>query len=154
MISLSSELTDTKGCHAPRGWVFFDRDCRICTSLAGRFRKTIEKRGFGLAALQDPRVAALLGLPTDQLLSEMRVVTTKNEIFGGAKAVVYLAGQIWWAWPVYVAAQLPGALRILSAGYRWFADHRHCSSSECSVAQNNHYNNLNRDAKGEPKWLQ
>jgi predicted DCC family thiol-disulfide oxidoreductase YuxK len=151
MISLSSELTDTKGRHAPRGWVFFDRDCRICTSLGRRFRQTFEKRGFGLAPLQDPRVAALLGLPPDALLTEMRVVTTQNEIYGGAEAIVYLARQIWWAWPVYVAVQLPGVPRILKTGYRWFADHRHCSSSGCSVARNDHHKNLNRHAKGELK---
>ena len=63
MISLSAEMTDKKGRRAVRGWVFFDRDCRICTSLARRFRHMLEKRGFGLAALQDPRVATLLALP-------------------------------------------------------------------------------------------
>src|SRR6266568_33757 len=128
MISLSSEITDTKGRKAARGWVFFDRDCIVCTSLARRFRRTFEKRGFGLAALQDPRVAALLALPSDQLLREMRVVTSKGDIHGGANAIVYLARQIWWAWPLFAAAQIPGVLRILDIGYRWFADHRQCAS--------------------------
>jgi predicted DCC family thiol-disulfide oxidoreductase YuxK len=134
MISLSSEITDVKGRHASRGWVFFDRDCSICTGLAQRFRGTFQKRGFGLAALQDPRVAALLALPPDQLLREMQVVTTEGKVYGGAEAIVYLAGQIWWAWPLYAAAQLPGVPRILGAGYRWFAEHRPCSSGMCSAA--------------------
>jgi predicted DCC family thiol-disulfide oxidoreductase YuxK len=69
MISLSSELTDTKGRHAARGWILFDRDCNICTSLARRFRRTFEKRGFDLAVLQDPRIAALLGLPAEQIIA-------------------------------------------------------------------------------------
>jgi len=101
MISLSAEMTDTKGRRAARGWILFDRDCRICTSLARRFRSTFEKRGFGLAALQDPRVAALLALPPEQLLREMRVVTSDGEIYGGANAIVYLARQVWWAWPLF-----------------------------------------------------
>jgi predicted DCC family thiol-disulfide oxidoreductase YuxK len=134
MISLSAEITDTKGRRAARGWIFFDRDCNVCTSLARRFRRTFEKRGFGLAALQDPRVAALLALPPEQLLREMRVVTSEGEIHGGAGAIVYLARQVWWAWPLYAAAQLPIVLRILDAGYRWFADHRKCVSGMCSVA--------------------
>jgi predicted DCC family thiol-disulfide oxidoreductase YuxK len=133
MISLSSEMTDAKGRHAARGWVFFDRDCSICISLARRFRRTFEKRGFGLAALQDPRVAALLALPPDQLLREMRVVTSEGGIYGGAEAIVYLAGQVWWAWPLFVAAKVPGVLRILDTGYRWFADHRHCASGTCPL---------------------
>jgi len=133
MISLSSELTDTKGRRAARGWIFIDRDCNICTSLARRFRCTLEKRGFGPAALQDPRVTALLAVPTEQLLREMQVVTCECEIYSGAKAIVYLAQQIWWAWPLFAAAKIPGLPRILDAAYRWFANHRHCSSSTCSL---------------------
>jgi predicted DCC family thiol-disulfide oxidoreductase YuxK len=137
MISLSSEMTDTKGRHAARGWVCFDRDCNICTSLARRFRLTLEKRGFGLAALQDPRVTALLALPPEQLSREMHVITGEGEIYFGAKAIVFLARQVWWAWPLLAAAQLPGAMRILDLGYRRFADHRRCSSSICPVAREN-----------------
>jgi predicted DCC family thiol-disulfide oxidoreductase YuxK len=135
MISLSAEMTDTKGRHAERGWICFDRDCTVCTSLARRFRRTFEKRGFGLAALQDARVAALLALPPDQLLREMRVVTTTGEINGGAEAIVYLAKQVWWAWPFFAAAHIPGVSQILDVCYRWVADHRACSSGTCSVAQ-------------------
>jgi len=133
MISLSSEITDIKGRHALRGWVFFDRDCNVCTLLARRFRGPLESRGFGLAALQDPRVQALLALPPEDLLREMRVATCEGKIYGGAEAIVYLARQIWWAWPLYAAAKLPGVLRLLDACYRWFADHRTCSSGLCSL---------------------
>jgi predicted DCC family thiol-disulfide oxidoreductase YuxK len=133
MISLSSEMTDSKGRHATRGWVFFDRDCSACSSLARRFRRVLESRGFGLAALQDPRVQALLVLPPEDLLREMRVATTGGKIYGGAEAMMYLARQIWWAWPLYAAGKLPGVPRVLDAGYRWFAEHRTCSSGVCSV---------------------
>jgi predicted DCC family thiol-disulfide oxidoreductase YuxK len=133
MISLSSEMTDVKGRHAPRGWVCFDRDCTVCTSLARRFRPALEKRGFGLAALQDPRVQALLDLPAAELLQEMRVATSEGKFYGGARALVYLSRQIWWAWPLYAASRLPGVPQILDAGYRWFADHRSCSSGACAV---------------------
>jgi predicted DCC family thiol-disulfide oxidoreductase YuxK len=134
MISLSSEMTDAKGRQASRGWVFFDRDCTVCTSLARRFRGPLEKRGFGLATLQDPRVQPLLDLPREELLREMRVATGEGQIYGGAEAIVFLARQIWWAWPLHAAAQIPGVPHILDAGYRWFADHRTCSSGLCSVA--------------------
>jgi predicted DCC family thiol-disulfide oxidoreductase YuxK len=137
MISLSAEMTDTKGRRAVRGWILFDRHCGVCTSLVRRFRRTFEKRGFGFAALQDPRVAALLALPPEDLLREMRVVTSDGEIRGGAEAIMYLARQVWWAWPLFAAAQLPGVARILDAGYRWFADHRPCSSGTCSAARTN-----------------
>ena len=93
-------------------------------------------RGFGFAALQDPRVQALLNLPDAQLLREMRVATSEGKIYGGAEAVVHLAGRIWWAWPFYAGAKLPGVSRLLEAGYRWFADHRTCAAGVCQVPRN------------------
>ena len=122
-----------KGRHAVRGWIFFDRDCRVCASFARRFRRTLETRGFGLAALQDPRVQSLLNLPPAELLREMRVVTTEGKVLGGAEAVIYLARQVWWAWPLFAAAALPGIARLFDAAYRWFADHRSCSSGRSSI---------------------
>jgi len=127
-------MTDAKGRHALRGWVFFDRDCTVCTSLARRFRRPLEKRGFGLAALQDPRVQALLAVSPKDLLREMRVATADGKIYGGADAVVFLARQIWWAWPLFAAAKLPGVPWLLDACYRWFADHRTCVAGLCSVS--------------------
>ena len=127
MISLSSEITDTKGRRAECGWVFFDRECRVCRRMAERFRGALGKRVFGLAALQDPRAAALLALPQEEMLQEMRVVSADGGVYGGADAIVYLAGRIWWAWPVHAMARAPGARRLLGMGYQWFAAHRRCS---------------------------
>jgi predicted DCC family thiol-disulfide oxidoreductase YuxK len=148
MISLSSEMTDAKGKHALRGWVFFDRDCSVCTSLARRFRRPLEARGFGLAALQDPRVQALLSLPQEDLLREMRVATTRGKIYGGAEAIVYLAGQIWWAWPLHALARLPGLPRVLDASYRWFADHRTCAAGVCSASGRGIHKDVLDQSKG------
>jgi predicted DCC family thiol-disulfide oxidoreductase YuxK len=149
MISLSSEMTDAKGSRTPRGWVFFDRDCPTCTSLARRFRRPLEKRGFGLAGLQDFRVQSLLDLPREELLREMRVATAEGKIYGGADAIVYLARQIWWAWPLYAAAKLPGVPRILGVCYRWFADHRTCSSGVCSTVGKAVHDEVLGQSKGE-----
>jgi predicted DCC family thiol-disulfide oxidoreductase YuxK len=151
MISLISEMTDSKGRRASRGWVCFDRSCSLCTSLARRFERTIEKRGFGLAALQDPRVATLLGLPPDQLLREMRILTANNELYSGANAIMFLAKQIWWALPVYAVFLLPGMLRVLRVSYRWFADHRNCSSDMCAAIPRCPRGDLTCRAKGESK---
>src|SRR5947209_4829561 len=76
MISLCSELTDSKGRRARAGWVFFDADCSFCTALARRLRRVLEPRGYAVAPLQAPRVQELLGLPPDKLLLEMRVLTS------------------------------------------------------------------------------
>jgi predicted DCC family thiol-disulfide oxidoreductase YuxK len=94
-------------------------------------------------------VQALLALPTEDLLREMRVATGDGEIYGGADAIVFLARQIWWAWPLYAAAKLPGVPHILNACYRWFADHRTCSSGLCSTVGREIRNEALSHLKGE-----
>jgi DCC1-like thiol-disulfide oxidoreductase len=99
--------------------------------------------------LQDSRVQALLALPPDELLREMRVATASGKIFGGAEAIVFLAGRIWWAWPLYAAAKLPGAQRFLAAFYRWFADHRVCLSGSSSLPNRGNRNGVLQPARGK-----
>ena len=50
---------------------------------------------------------------------------------GGADALVEIARRIWWAWPLFALAQLPGAMLVLRAGYRKFAANRHCLRGAC-----------------------
>jgi predicted DCC family thiol-disulfide oxidoreductase YuxK len=133
MISLSSEITDNKGRRAGRGWIFFDAQCPFCLGLARRFGPVLEPRGFGLAALQDPRVLPLLDLPPGQLLLEMRVLTAEGRQLGGADALIYLAGQVWWTGPLALLARLPRMRRLLRAAYRWVAARRNCVAGTCAA---------------------
>ena len=71
MISLASEMTDSKGRHA-RGWLFYDAECDFCTRIARFVAKPMRRRQLGVAPLQDPRVISLLGVPPDQLLLAVR----------------------------------------------------------------------------------
>lgn len=140
MVSLITEITDAKGRRARRGWVCFDRECATCAWLARRFRSALEKRGYGLAALQDPRVGLLFRMPVEELLREMRVVTSEGKFYGGADAVLYLAEQIWWAWPFYALSKLPGIRNALRSEYQRFAAHRSCSSNACSQSTSGRHN--------------
>jgi predicted DCC family thiol-disulfide oxidoreductase YuxK len=135
MISLSSELTDSKGRRARQGWIFFDGDCSRCIALARRWGPRLEPRGFALAPLQDPRVQALLGLPREELLREMRVLAADGKQYGGADALLYLWKQVWWTWPLSALARLPGMRQVLRAGYRWVAARRNCASSSCRLGE-------------------
>jgi len=130
MISLASEFTDAKGRHA-RGWLFYDRNCGFCTRTVMWLALSLTKRGFAIAALQDPRVGELLGLAGEELLLEMRVLLADGaqatRQFGGADAVVALAREIWWARPFLWISKLPGGRHALDAGYRWLASHRKCA---------------------------
>jgi predicted DCC family thiol-disulfide oxidoreductase YuxK len=127
MISLASELTDSKGRHG-RGWLFFDAECAFCTRIARWLAPIVERRGLALAPLQDPRVAALLGLPPEGLLFEMKFLLSDGRQYGGADAAVALAREIWWAQPIVWLAKIPWVMKAMRSMYRWIAVRRHCAT--------------------------
>lgn len=90
---------------------------------------------MALAPLQDPRVAALLALPHDELMKEMQFLLSDGSRYGGADAAVELAREIWWATPLVWFSKIPGAMEILRKGYRWVAANRSCSAAQCPVEQ-------------------
>ncbi|MBI1749248.1 MAG: DUF393 domain-containing protein [Acidobacteria bacterium] len=112
-----------------RGWVFYDAECAFCTSLILRIGPALLRRGFHCAALQDGWVALALGIPREELLSDLRLRTARGEILNGADAIVYLSQFIWWAWPMYAFAQIPSPRELLRVAYRWIAARRHCSAA-------------------------
>lgn len=125
MISLASEYTDGKGRHA-KGWLFFDAECGFCTRLAHWVEPILARRGFAVAPLQDPRVGALLAMPRQELLRELRFLHSDGRHCAGADAILAIAQEIWWASPLVWLAAIPGVMPLLHAGYRWVASHRSC----------------------------
>ena len=117
----------------PRGWLLYDADCGFCTRWAWRIALFVGPRGFHLAPLQAPWVRARLALSESDLLHELRVLTAGDAVYGGADALVYLARQLWWAWPVAALAWLPGMMPLSRAAYRWVARHRHRLSAACAL---------------------
>jgi predicted DCC family thiol-disulfide oxidoreductase YuxK len=132
MISLASEFTDGKGRHA-RGWLFFDAQCGFCTRIARGLTPILQRRGLGVAPLQDVRVGTLLGISQADLLREMRVLLSDGRQYGGADAAIALAGEIWWARPVVWLAKLPGMTKLLGSTYRRIAERRRCSAERCET---------------------
>jgi predicted DCC family thiol-disulfide oxidoreductase YuxK len=132
MISLASEMTDTKGRHA-RGWLFFDAECEFCRRIAALLATPMKQRGLALAPLQDPRVAALLGLSRKELLRAIRFVFADGSQCSGADALLAVARELWWALPLVWLSTIPGAMPVMRAGYDWVAKHRRCQSHSCSA---------------------
>jgi predicted DCC family thiol-disulfide oxidoreductase YuxK len=132
MITLVDELTDRKGRQA-RGWLFFDAECGFCTRLARWLAPILARRGLGVAPLQDPRVGALLGMSGNELLKELRFLLSDGRNYGGARAVVAVAREIWWAKPFVWLAGLPGMMRVLDTGYKRIAARRGCVAETCEV---------------------
>jgi predicted DCC family thiol-disulfide oxidoreductase YuxK len=133
MISLVSEYTDGKGRHA-RGWLFFDAECRFCTRTAQWIAPTLEKHGMALAPLQDARVGALLGIPREELLREIRFLLSDGSQSGGADALVALAKKIWWWRPLVWLSRVPGMKEVFRKGYAWVASQRNCVG-ECAKSE-------------------
>ncbi len=131
MISLASQFTDGKGRHA-RGWLFFDAECVFCTRIARWLRPILLRRGLAVAALQDARVGALLGLPKAELLRELRFLLSDGRQTGGADAVLAVAREIWWARPLAWIGNIPGMMAVLRRGYRWVAAQRSCAAAVCA----------------------
>ena len=127
MISALTEITEERKPVPIRGWILYDRDCRFCRELALRFENVFAKRGFRFEPLQQTWVQERLNLTREQLLEEMRVLTTAGEAFGGADAVIFLTRQLWWTTPLAVLARLQFVHAMLDRLYRWVAAHRTCA---------------------------
>ncbi len=116
--------------HPPTGWLVYDGDCALCTRLVRWFRRPLEARGYAFVPLQAPWIAARLHISyrvaPEDLLKEMRVLTGDGRCLGGSEAVLHLAREIWWTWPLWFLARLPGMHRMLDLAYRTVAQHRHC----------------------------
>jgi predicted DCC family thiol-disulfide oxidoreductase YuxK len=132
MITLMDEITDRKGRQA-RGWLFFDAECGFCTRIARWLAPILARRGLGVAPLQDPRVGTLLGMTRAELLKELRFLLSDDTQFGGARAVLGMAREIWWARPLVWLAALPGLMALMDGGYKWVAAKRGCAAERCEV---------------------
>lgn len=123
MISLASEMTDSKGRHA-RGWLFFDAECEFCTRTAMWLIPAMKRRGMAVAPLQDPRVGALLGLSHEELRRTIRLVQADGTQHQGADAVFAVALEL--EWPLRWMLKAPGMLPAARAAYGWIARRRRC----------------------------
>jgi predicted DCC family thiol-disulfide oxidoreductase YuxK len=116
---------------AAQGWVLYDGECPICTGAAVRFASLLRRHHFDLVPLQTAWVRKQLGLKPDEPLDEMKLLADDGQIYGGADALAQIARKIWWAWPLFAVAQIPGAIILLRAIYKRIAASRHCSKKVC-----------------------
>jgi predicted DCC family thiol-disulfide oxidoreductase YuxK len=126
MISELTEITESPEAASFRGWILYDAACSSCSDLAHRFENFFAARGFRFEPLQREWVQQRLNLTKEKALEEMRVLTSKGEVFGGADAVILVARQIWWAAPLAWLARWPLVHASLQRLYRWVAARRTC----------------------------
>ena len=110
------------------GSILYDADCRMCRDMMRRFERTFTSRGFVFAPLQ-------LELKAGERPGEMRVRTADGRDFGGADAVLFLAGFVWWGRPLRWFAKIPAAKRLLHRIYRAIASRRSCDNGACLLPE-------------------
>ena len=116
---------------AVRGWLFYDGECPLCGRIVKRIAPALRRRSFRLATFQTAWVRERLAMQPGDPMAEMKLLLTNGKIFDGADAQVQIAKAVWWLWPLFAFAQLPGAMRLLRANYRWTAANRYCISNVC-----------------------
>jgi len=116
-----------------QGWILYDGECGFCSRWVNLWTKTLRRRGFEPAALQESWVAEKLQMPIRELLADIRLLTPDGKLISGADVYLYTARRIWWAWPFYAVFSLPGFNWLIRAGYRWFARNRYCISHSCKL---------------------
>ena len=119
---------------SPRGWVFYDGECRFCVRGATRCGDFFARRGFHWLPLQTPGTAARLGITETAFREEMKLLHADGRIVGGVDAWAVLFRSVWWLWPLGVFFGLPGARWFGGVGYRWVARNRYCLSGRCELA--------------------
>jgi predicted DCC family thiol-disulfide oxidoreductase YuxK len=106
------------------GTILYDAGCGMCREMMRRFERTFTSRGFIFSPLQ------LEPMPAERP-TEMRVRTADGRDFGGADAVLFLAGFVWWSQPLRWLAKIPGAKKLLDRIYREIASRRSCDNGAC-----------------------
>jgi predicted DCC family thiol-disulfide oxidoreductase YuxK len=129
---VNTEITDTMNTE-PRNWVCYDADCALCVRWAGRFRGSLARHGFRLLPLQSPDVRAVLRVPENQLLTEMRVITPDGGVLGGADALVFLSRAV--CKPLFALTCIPGTKPLLRSAYPFLARHRNCDAAGCRITR-------------------
>src|ERR1700744_4625000 len=123
---------------ATQGWVLYDGECSLCLRGVRHFRVLLHRNGFELAALQKNWVCERFDFDPRRRPDEMIVLLPDGRAIGGADGIVQIARRVWWAWPLFALAQLPGTMVLLRMFYRHIAARRSCAAGACVVPRQRH----------------
>ncbi len=118
---------------ADRGVILYDGQCGVCSRWVNYWAETLKRHGFKIGALDEAWVASQLKMPYEELVTDIRLLTVDGQLVSGADVYLYVARQIWWAWPFYAVFSLPGFNWLIRTGYRWFARNRYWFSRSCRL---------------------
>jgi lipase maturation factor 1 len=126
-------VDDRQPMPSANGWILYDGECGFCFRWVHLWKNVVESRGFLLKDLQSASVEAILKIPPQNLLDDIRVLTPDGNLKSGADAYLFVARRIWWTWPFYVVFSIPGFNWILRRSYKWFNRNRYRVSRYCPL---------------------
>jgi len=115
----------------PAGWILYEDSCGFCRRWIPFWAKTLRKRGFQIAKLQEGWVREKLQLEEERLVQDLRLLLASGEQIQGADTYRFAMKRIWWAFPVYLFSIAPLGRNVFDWSYRKFATHRHQISRAC-----------------------
>jgi alginate O-acetyltransferase complex protein AlgI len=126
---VNTEITEYSGNEG--GWIFYDAECRVCRNLKRAAAPLLAPRGFRFVPLQ-AKPAPGFPVPVSNA-DEMRLLKPDGSVVGGADAVVAIARDVWWAWPLWAFALIPRVMPVLRFAYRRVAARRNCLHGRCAT---------------------
>ena len=124
---------DTEITEYNKEWLFYDGDCEVCRAWAGRLERRLKKHQIAIAPLQSDKAVALLAIAPGKALNEMKLVTVRGEVLGGADAFIYLTKCFWWGRGLRLLARVPGVRFVLRRAYAALARRRYCLKGGCRL---------------------
>src|ERR1700690_844505 len=115
------------------GVVLYDGQCGFCSRWINHWAKNLARHGFETASLDEPWVAGTLKMPREELLTDIRLLTTDGQLISGAEVYLYVTRRIWWTWPFSAIFSLPIFNWLIHTAYRTFARNRHHISDACKL---------------------
>src|SRR6266446_4276759 len=92
---------DAKSIPARKGRILYDGECGFCYRWVHLWENVLKPRGFAFKDLQSALAEGSLQVSPENLLDDILVLTSGGNLEFGADAYLFVARQIWWAWPFY-----------------------------------------------------
>ncbi len=118
------------------GTILYDGRCPMCKRGARRLAALFGGSGYRVVPLQRRWVGERVAIPRERLLEAMHLLLPGDRVLAGVDALLHLARDIWWSWPLWVFSRIPGVTWLLRRLYARIARNRKrhtCRRGVCDV---------------------
>lgn len=117
----------------PKGWVLYDGYCGFCSWWIPFWKKTINRTGYDIAALQEKWVREKLKLPEELHNKDIVLLFADGKKLIGADAYIFGMKKVWWSAPAGYLLWLPGFRHATWLFYKIFNRNRFLVSKICRL---------------------